>query len=307
MKKTSQTKLLAYLALFITICIWGISAIVAKEAYDEIHPFTLFFLRFALASLLISPMIFLRHEHPRIQKKDLPKLTFLSFLLAGLGSGGWVIGLYFTTATRAAIITCLGPVLVVPLERWLLKRKESPQVYIGVSIGLIGTLLIIAKDFLLPGINHETGSYTFLGDMLILISAGGSALYSVLVQREQKRYHPYQKTALSFMVACLVALPLALFIYLKDPQWILTASCTAWSAVIYYAVGCSAIAFLLYQWAVEKTTPIESAVIFYLQPVITIIAAILILNETPTLFDWIGGGLVITGVIITTLSQNRKA
>jgi|GEM_PF-5174650 len=293
-----------YTALLVTTIIWGLSAIVAKEAFTEINPYILLFLRFAIASIVISPLIFIKRDQPDIRTRDIPKLAFLSFLATSIGAGGWVVGLFYTTATRAAIITAVGPLLILPLERLILKKSEKPIVYIASAIAFAGALLVVLKSILLGEQTGFTNSM-LIGDLLVFISAFATALYTVLVQKDQRQYHSYQKTALSFTVGWLTALPFALVAHHSNPEWVTTAGLKAWLGVLYFGLGCSAIAYLLWQWAVEKVPPLRSSLMFYIQPIITIIAALLILRETPSPIEIAGGITILIAVATVLFAQNR--
>ena len=294
-----------YVALLITTIIWGLSAIVAKEAFTEINPYILLFLRFAIASIVVSPLIFVKRDQPDIRTRDIPKLVFLSFLATSIGAGGWVVGLFFTTATRAAIITAIGPLLILPLERLILKKSEKPVVYIASAVAFIGALLVILKPIILGEQTNFTNSM-LIGDLLVFLSAFATALYTVLVQKDQRQYHSYQKTALGFTVGWLTALPFALVAHHANPEWVTTAGPKTWLSVLYFGLGSSAIAYLLWQWAVEKVSPVGSSLMFYLQPIITIIAALLILHETPSPIEIAGGLIILIAVATVLFVQNRK-
>lgn len=299
-----------YLALLTTILIWGLGAIVAKEAFTEIDPYILMFLRFAIAAIVTAPLIFFKKDQPDIRTKDIAKLSMLTFLATGIGAGCWVIGIYYTTAIHAAIIGAIGPVLVLPLERIILKRKAKPIVYVASAVALVGALLItvtptVSIDEKYALFNGLSGS-VLLGNLLIFASSFGIALYIVLAQKVQTQYKTYQKTALSFTVAWVVSLPFALIAHYSNPGWIVEAGVKTWGAVLYFGVGASAIAYLCWQWATEKLPPINSSVFFYFQPIITIAAAFFILHEIPGTVEIIGGIIILTAVATVLLAQRRK-
>lgn len=307
MKTPVSSKILPYSALFLVNTIWALSAIVAKNAFTEIQPLMLLFLRFALASIVFAPFVVIKQDRASIRKNDLPRLFFLSFLIAGLGGGGWILGLYFTTATRAAIIAALGPVIASLLEKLLLKKKRKIWAYFGVITAFLGTLLIVVKPLVL--VNHveqngNTPLLTLVGDLLVLSSAFGSAMYVVLAHRKKDNLHPHQKTVLSFVVGTMIFLPFAIYIHAKVPSWTLTLSWKAWFGILYFGVLCSALAYALWQWAVEKVSAMESAIFTYVEPVIAVIAAVYFLHEIPTITDGIGGLLVIFGILLTILYQD---
>lgn len=294
-----------YVALLITSIIWGLSAIVAKEAFTQIDPWILLFLRFAIAAIVTSPLIFVKRDQPDIRTKDILKLSLLVFLATGLSAGAWVIGIYYTTATHTAIISAIGPILVLPLERILLKKTEKPIIYGASALGLIGAVFTVVSP-LLVGEDLSLPTTFWIGDLLVFVSALSAALYTVLVQKEQRQYLSYQKTALAFTVAWVVALPFALVAHYANPEWIVEAGTKAWVGVIYFGLGSSAIAYLFWQWAAEKVAPVKSSLFFYLQPVITLVAAFFILHEVPGVTEIIGGVFILIAVATVLLAQNAK-
>lgn len=296
---------MAYFALLVTTIIWALSAIVAKEAYTEVHPYILLFLRFAIASIVISPFMLSRKQQPDIRTRDIPKLALFSVLISTLGAGGWVVGLFYTTATRAAIISAIGPLLVLPLERVILKKTEKPAVYIASAIAFLGALLVILKP-IIQGEQLDFSQSVLIGDLLIFFGAFATALYTVLVQKDRKQYHTYQKTALTFTVGWLTALPFAIFAHHQDPSWVTTAGFKAWGGILYFAIGCSALAYMLWQWAVEKVPPIGTALMAYLQPVIIIVTAMLILHEKPSLIEIVGGVVILSAITTVILIKNQR-
>jgi drug/metabolite transporter (DMT)-like permease len=307
MEKSLSKKFFPYIALFIVNSIWALSAIVAKEAFTEINPYILLFLRFSIASIVFAPLILVKNKYEPIKLNNLPRLILLSFLISVLGGGCWVIGLSYTTATNAAIIASLGPVIATVLERLVLKKTHKKIAYIGTILGFVGAILIILKPIIVHSQQSLEASspflYTFYGDFLIFLSAFGSATYVILAHKRPDKLHSYQKTALSFVVGSICFLPFFLFSHFNNPQWVYNVTEKGLIGILYFAIGCSALAYGLWQWAVEGVSALESTIFTYVEPLITIIAAIIFLKETLTIVEIIGGLLTIIGVFFVTIEQ----
>jgi drug/metabolite transporter (DMT)-like permease len=72
-----------------------------------------------------------------------------------------------------------------------------------------------------------------------------------------------------------------------------------WLSVLYLAIGVSVVAYTIYYWILKQISAVRLAVFSNIQPVIATIVAILLLGEQPGLSFYLGGAIVLTGVIIT--------
>jgi drug/metabolite transporter (DMT)-like permease len=65
--------------------------------------------------------------------------------------------------------------------------------------------------------------------------------------------------------------------------------------------------WLLIGYALPRLPAVETATIILLQPVLTMIWAVLIFSEQPSAIQWVGAALVLTGVGFVALSRARRA
>lgn len=76
---------------------------------------------------------------------------------------------------------------------------------------------------------------------------------------------------------------------------------TSMMALIFLGIGCSVIAFLLYNYGLRKLAASTAVSLMNLVPVLGLLFSVLILHESVTMQQIIGGIIVICGV---TLSSN---
>jgi drug/metabolite transporter (DMT)-like permease len=71
-----------------------------------------------------------------------------------------------------------------------------------------------------------------------------------------------------------------------------------WGALLFLAVGCSALGYLFWYGALERVEVSRVAALLYIEPLITFLAAALLLGERVSGTVIAGGLLVLTSVVI---------
>lgn len=268
--------------LFITL-IWGSSFVIVKKGLGQSSPVLFIVLRFWIASaaLLICLPGSLRGMSLRVLRRGL--------VLAGLLAAGFILqtlGLRVTTPSHSAFITSLF-VLMVPLLGFLLFRhRPRPQTIAGVALATAGLGLLT-----LPQGEFAIGR----GDLLTLLCAVVFALHILFLGRYLQECDFRQLLLLEVVgtaVICLVALPL-----IETPF-------LAWDPVMLFYLlltGLLATALALYvqNSAQRFTTPNRAALVFSMEPFFAALFSYLLLGQTLTGREWIGGVLVLAGILIS--------
>lgn len=70
--------------------------------------------------------------------------------------------------------------------------------------------------------------------------------------------------------------------------------------------GATSLTFIFQNWGQKHQGPSQTAIIFTLEPVFAALFGFLIGNESLTLFNWIGMGLIFIAILITVLKINLK-
>jgi drug/metabolite transporter (DMT)-like permease len=107
----------------------------------------------------------------------------------------------------------------------------------------------------------------------------------------------YQTTA-----GALAFLPLA---WIERSQW-KTPTWNSLFALLYLGLFCSTIAFLLYAYGLKKLTSSSAVSLMNLVPVLGVIFALVFLHEPLSGFQFIGGIVVIAGIMLSVRQESKK-
>ena len=126
--------------LLTTAAIWGLAFVAQRVGMDYIGPFTFNGIRFALGSCSLLPLIWFFHRYPQTtaaQTNTLPatRMGMLAGLILFIAASLQQIGIVYTTAGKAAFITCLYIVLV-PLAGLWLRHRISFNTWAGCLLAL---------------------------------------------------------------------------------------------------------------------------------------------------------------------------
>ena len=286
------------LLVIIAAFFWGISATAAKFILnDNINPFTLVNMRLNLAFLfLFTYFLLFDREKLRITKLEARYLAILGVV----GIVGVQTTYYFTVATLnvalAIFLQYLAPAMIVIYSIVFLKQKLSSTIIAALGISLVGSLCIIF------GMGSGAfGGLRIIGFVTGLLSAFFLSFYTIYGKVCTARVNPW--------TVLLYALGFGAVTYwLIAPPWVL------WSGVSlkqlgyasYLAVFATIIPFGLYFNGLRFLTPASGSIISMLEPVIASLSAYLLLHESMTFMQVVGGIFIIAAVIIINIYYAKK-
>ncbi len=285
MNESSPAKKIGALAgALFAVFVWGASFAVTRAAVQEIAPMALAFLRFALAALVLWPMA-ARCDvvlSPR-QKRTVFVLGFLGVTLYFAFEN---VGLFFTTASHAALI-----IAVIPLVTELIvARRDARPLSAPVLAGLVAALAGVALIF-----GHDTGEAAgTLGDLLMLGAVASWVGYTLVAERVVPRYPGIYLTWRIMSVGALTLLPAALLEALFLP--FAPPSAAAWAAVAFLGIFCSALAYLTWNYAIPILGVNATNTLIYLIPLVGVLTGVVALAEPFTARIALGGALIVGGV-----------
>lgn len=294
MPGASQTR--AYVALLVIAILWGSYPATAKLALEDFPPSFLAAVRCTLASAFLVTLL-LRSEPDSVRLVTPAALrAFLVLALAGIWGSTQItyLGLYFTTASNAALLQTATPVVVAVAARLYLGERLAPVQWLGVAVSATGVLLVITEGRLTA---IKAGDLR-AGDFITLVSLSGWSLYTVYGKRVLARYSPTLATTGAYVVGTILILVTAAVTAPVFPAPRLD-SATAWAVVVYQGLV-GAVAHVWWYRAVHVVGPSRAAIFMNLQPVVGVLLATLLLAEDIGPWHIIGGALVLGGVALTT-------
>ena len=286
-------KLRANLMLTLAAFIWGFAFVAQRVGMDYVGPFTFNGLRFALGAFSLLPLIWYlrRNREDEDTISDEPKASswrigVVAGMILFIGASLQQIGLIYTTAGKAAFITCLYIVLV-PLTGLFLKQKITNNTWVGAFFAITGLYFLCVKS-------NFTISY---GDFLELIGAGFWTAHILLIDRYANKVDTLQLAFYQF-VAC-AALSLVVVLFTEHIAW--NAVLQAAVPLLYGGLCSVGIAYTLQIVGQKHAEPTHAALILSMETVFAALGGFLILHEFLGARELLGMGLMALGIVATQL------
>ncbi len=278
------------LALAVAVAaVWGLSFVATRAAVAEIAPFTLAFLRFAIAMVLLGPLGRRALAGRTLARRDHVDLLLLGLVGVTAAVGLENLGLEHTTAAHGALIVSLAPIASALTDAIRDRRRPPARSVAGLVVALAGVGLIVGRD-------TGGGVATVLGDVLILVTVPLWVAYGILVSRLAPRVPLTAVTSVSLGWGCVMLAPLALAEAFRGP--IRMPSVAALAALVGLGVFCSALAYLWWNRALSVLGVATTNAFIYAIPLFAVVGGIVLLGEPLTFEVAAGGTLVIAGLLL---------
>ncbi len=284
------------------VIIWGFSFIATKAVLREVHPFTLLFLRYAIGALflLIAQCVRDKAFLKIFSCRDWIRI----FLLATVGVSGLGLlqayGLLYTTAINTGWIIAINPILITLAARLFLGETITARKILGILLGFCGIFLIISKGVFSFSLFYSSSLF---GDLLVLISALAWTTFTVGGKGFMWRFSPLSAATAIMTSAALIILPLN--ILKGDWNKLLHLSLYAWAGIFFLGIFCSGLGYLFWYSALENRDSSAVGMYLYLEPLVTLIGACLLLREEIHWITLMGGGMIFIGVYLSSkISQD---
>jgi len=270
------------------VIVWGSTFALIKNILNFIPPYTFLTYRFLLATLVL--MIIFWKRIKRMNKTILRKGSLIGIFLF-LGYTFQTLGIKYTSATKAGFITGLSVVLVPIISVFFIKEKVSRNSIIGAFFALIGLWFL-----------NYTNSFSFnFGDFLVLLCAFSFAMHIISVGLYTKKLDYVLLVIVQLATVSILSLFLA--VIFERPALNLSYSFNVWWGIIFMGVFATAFAFYMQNRFQRYSTATKTAIIFSGEPIFSAIFAYFLLGEKVGLIAWIGGLLIIFGMIISQRKQ----
>ena len=271
---------IAQLCLLLTTFIWGCTFTMVKESLQNCPPYAFAGWRFGLAT--VGCLFFLDWKNIRFKKNELIGGVFCGILLFS-GYAFQNFGLIYTSPTKSAFITgtciIMVPILLVILRLQAIHLK----IWISVVLAIIGLFLLLNPDN--EGLNH--------GDILTFGCALSFALHVII-----QNYYTRKSRTMFLFFPQLITVSLLSFLL----HWTVETQAITWSNQLISTLFITGIFATLFGigimvWAQKILSPSRTAIIFSMEPVFAALFAMIMIGDFLSLVEWMGGGLIIAGVI----------
>jgi len=288
---TSNQEQRSHFLMMMATALVATSFPVGAAITNGLDSLVLTFLRFALAALLLAPLVAWRYGLAIPGLRDLARYGVLSaFLVAFFWS--MFAALRYTSALNTATIFALTPSITAAASALLLREKLTGPARLALPLGMAGAVWVIFRGDPTALISLNLG----LGDGIFLAGTVALGIYSTLV----KYLHRGEPMAqMTFWTLTTGAIWLLL---LSAPRW----PDIAWNAVpvsvfagiAYLAVFTTLATFFVFQWSATIIGPTKVMSYTYLNPALVLIIGLILGKDIPPLATYPGLLLIVTATFV---------
>lgn len=269
----------AYLALLTVAIIWGVALPLVKPSLSFVTPYQFLYFRYLIAAPLLLPVLIGYAFKLKLSFKTYLKIIALEILGTPIALPILYQGLKLTSGLEASLIGATGPIFTVIGGIIFLNEREEKREWRGLLLSFIGTLILVFEP-LITGRNHTLG-FSLLGNLLILFHNLLNTAYLLLAKRLYKKLPKLFVCSVSYPVAW-ASLGGILLLTGQSASWHLLSIPSVALASGYMAIFGSIVALTLLLYGQNLIEVSEASLFAYLQGIIAIPAAWIILNEVPT-------------------------
>ena len=252
--------------------------------------------RAILAIVLIG--IFLLVTGQRIPfgsiKKELPLLLF-----SGIAMGiNWVLlfeAYKYTTVSTATLSYYFAPVIVTAVCPFLFKERLTARQILCFVMSTVGLVLI-------TGLGGSGGDDHFTG---ILFGLGAAVFYAavILLNKFIKQVAGIHRTFLQFLASLVVLLP---YVLLTGGFHLSSVDGTGWVCLLVVGLVHTGITYCLYFSSLKELPGQKAAILSYIDPLVAVLVSVLFLQESMTLWQVIGGLLILGFTLWNEIAPTKK-
>ncbi len=296
----------AYIGLTLMTVIIGFSFIFVKVALRHASTLDLLAHRFtaATAALLLYYLL-IRRRKPDIDLRRARPLLALSLFYPLMLFTFQTIGLRYTTASEAGILSAITPVITVLLALIFLKERNTLLQNLFVILSVSGVIFIMYRN----GFDTVTRE-SMKGNMFILLSVISIAIYYILGRKANRQYNSMDITLFMSVTACVVFNLAAVAIHLKagtlsgyfavfrEPGFL-------WP-ILYLGVLSTFLTSFLGNNALAVIPAAQVAIFNNFSPVLSVLGGVFFLHEQLHSWHIIGGVMVLAGILGVNLFRRKE-
>ena len=268
----------------------GFGFVIAKPAFESFPPILLMGIRFIFAASLLIWWF-------PIPRGFLKKIFFASLIANTLQYSITYTGLDYIDASAAVLLVQTEVPFGVIFAYFMLREKPTIRALIGIAIAFVGVYILTGS----PNLDGK-----FFGITLTIIGSAIWALGQVIVKPLSKQINPLALVAWLALFSGPILIGLSAFIDGSTIKYLSDAKVDHWIIAFYIGFIMQPVTYGCFYY-VLKNNPLYKVL-----PIVTmgipptgLLAAIFLLDEKPTQELFIGGAIIIVGVILIVFTKNK--
>ena len=293
-----HTQGLAWASLGVVYIVWGTTYLAIRVGVRHIPPFTFAGIRYVVAGALLYPFALrsaTKNETPphSYDRRTRGKAWLASgivgiFLLFG-GNGGVTYAETMLPSGLSAVLVATVPIWMIAFSWPLLHRRVGIGAALAIAVGLGGVVLLTG---------NFAGTGRIEGILIVLGAAASWGFGSVVSHRLPLPRQTMLAAAMEMLVAGVVLLAVAAALGEFSRFHLASIPTTGWIALAYLIGPGSILAFSAYSYALSRLAISTVSTYAYVNPVVAVVAGIVVLGERLTLIEALGAVVVLASVLI---------
>jgi drug/metabolite transporter (DMT)-like permease len=275
---------LAPWALLAVSASWGLAFVVMKGAIERQSVNSFLATRFLIAvfaMVLIHPQVLLKLNRELIIKGS------IAGVFLGSGYIFQTLGLARTGAAITGFVTGLYVVLTPLIAALVLKERIRPFTWGCVTLATVGLALLSLRGWSIG-----------VGESLVFISAIAFAAHIVTLSKWSSGQDAYAMTIVQLFACAVITGSISLVQGYEAPP-----DAGVWWVLIFTAVICTAVAFIVQTWSQAHMSSTKVAVILTMEVVFAALFAVLFGGESLSLQVSVGGVLVVLAMYLIVMKE----
>jgi len=277
--------------LVFVVVLWGINVVMIKYLTNFFPPLALAPIRLFLATCLLVPLVVVKYGCPCPPRSAWFSMLGVSVFAIFLHHIALSWGVSATSATHAALILGLNPLLTVVLASRLVVEPLTWQKSIGVILGFGGVLFIVS--------GKQGGMSTISGDFVMFLAMLAAVIGSLFIKKSTEKVAPLVVTAYTHVVA---SIALLVFGFFANPVWVYDGAFQIMpiSVLLFSSLVNTALGAWWWNTGIQRIGASKSALFQNGIPVAGVFASAIFLGEPLHFEHIIALTLVTLGVLLGT-------
>jgi drug/metabolite transporter (DMT)-like permease len=273
--------------LLSAIGLWALNLTVSRYILTHgFQPLAYSVVRYGLASLVFIGITLVTERSLRMRRRDLV-VVVAAAIVVWINQIGFVYALKTTSASVIALILAATPVFVALIGLALGREVLPRRFWIGASLSFAGVGLVALGAG--TELNGDVG-----GILLGILTAATWAVYTILIAPLMQWYSPSRVSALvlslSWVGIALTGLPQT-----RSQDWQL--GWQVWVLLVFATLGPLVVTNILWFKSLDKIGPSRATLATNLQPFVAAVFAVILLGESISAVQIVGGLLIGAGVL----------
>ena len=291
-----------HLAGILFSMIFGLTFMFSKVLLETMSPLGLIAYRFLIAIIVFEIVRRLKWVTIDLKNKPLQPLLLVALFQPILYFLFETIGLTFIRSSEAGMMIALIPIVVALISPLFGKEYPSWIQFLFISLSVSGVVFInVMKASVGDDVN-------VIGVVLVFMAVVSAALFNMFSRRGSTHFRPAEITYVMMLTGAVVFNIIYIVeLVLQDNvgAYLGSLSVISIGPLLYLGIIASSGGFFLVNTSLSKLPAHVSSVYANLATVVSVIAGVVVLQESISWFHYVGAAMIITGVYGTARFRRK--